>query len=66
MDRVVEGWFNMQVFYSAIFKLINDYFYPQVICGFCLLSLLMIGVFVYYLHRKNRKMATGNNILQYQ
>ncbi|KAI9565599.1 hypothetical protein GHT06_009391 [Daphnia sinensis] len=31
----------------------------EVICGFCLLSLLMIGIFVYYLHRKNRKMATG-------
>lgn len=31
----------------------------EVLCGFCLLSILLIGVFIFYLHKRNRKVATG-------
>lgn len=57
MDRVVEGK-KYSIMLHCIFTLCV--LLLSVICGFCLLSLLMIGVFVYYLHKKNRKVATGN------
>ena len=56
MDRVVEGKKNSKKILTIP---CSKQIFFLVICGFCLLSLLMIGVFVYYLHKKNRKMATG-------
>ena len=67
MDRVVEGKKIIFKMFRAIcfivcnnntsYNTINVSF--SVLCGFCLLSILLIGVFIFYLHKRNRKVATG-------